>query len=153
MKYCNPWEGRAPLALTYFKSLVETMVRYPDNPHTKRGAIMWELDDAYRHHELYEESIKLIESMPERFPEDSRVADKSWLYFLGKRYCDLGRMHSEMRNRRGALVAFGKSLEALKRMRKENPKHRYCRGHDDEPPIVDELIEDVSHYVRKAGGR
>jgi tetratricopeptide (TPR) repeat protein len=153
VRYCNPWEGRAPLALTYFKALVEVMVRYPDNPYTKRGAIMWELDDAYRHHELYEESIKLIESMPKRFPQDSRVLDKSWLYFLGKRYSDLGRMLSEMRNRKGAYAAFRKSLAALKRMREENPRHRYCRERDDEPAVVDELIGDVGRYIRKAGGR
>ena len=154
VKLCDPEYNRANLALKYFKTLADLIARHPDWSHVSSGSVMWELEEAYRVHELYEEAIKLIESMPERFPREERVKDGSWLYFLGKRYCNLGGMRDEMRDRRGAVEAYRKSLQAFQRMRKEHPKNRYCRKQEDgDPSAVDEWIEDVNRYLHKAGGR
>ncbi|MHC5053459.1 MAG: tetratricopeptide repeat protein [Planctomycetota bacterium] len=154
VKLCDPENNRASLALKYFTTLVDAISRFPDHSYVRSGAVMWELEEAYRIHELYEEAIRLIESMPERFPREERVKDGSWLYFLGKRYRNLGGMREEMRDRRGALEAYRKSLEAFRRMRKEHPKHRYCREQEDgDPPVLDEWIEDVTRNLRRVGGR
>ncbi|MHC4251677.1 MAG: tetratricopeptide repeat protein [Planctomycetota bacterium] len=154
VKLCDPENGRASLALKYFTTLVDAISRFPDHSYVRSGAVMWELEEAYRIHELYEEAIRLIESMPERFPREERVRDGSWLYFLGKRYCNLGSMREEVRDRRGAVEAYRKSLESFRRMRKEHPKHRYCREQEDgDPAVLDEWIEDVTRNLRRVGGR
>lgn len=151
---CDPWENKANLSLRWFTALLEMREKCPDHPRVKSGQVDYELCRAYSHHELYEDAIALLESLPKRFPEFPPCKQGYYMWDIARAWEDLGQMQEAARDKK-AVQSFQKAIETYQQFKKDFPEHPYNKPTENAlgvtvPPASDRRINWVLVLLDRA---
>ncbi len=160
VRLCEPGqhEGKAVLGLKWLVALLDHIEGHPDHKEVVSGNAHWNLYRAYLHYDVYEECIKILELMPEKFPEYGQTKNGNYLWDLGDRYANLGRLKEDQRDRGRAKLSYSKALDTFRLFKtkfrddRRNKKRERRRG-PALPPLVNERIGNMRNAVNRSSGR
>lgn len=159
VRLCEPGqnEGKAVLGLKWLAALIDLIEGYPDHEQVTSGNAHWNLYRAYLHYDVYEECIKILELMPKKFPEYGQTENGNYLWDLGDRYANLGRLKEDQRDHGRANLSYRKALEAFRLFKARFPKdprnniRKHRRG--TSPPVVNGRIGNMRRAVNRTASR
>jgi len=151
---CEPAEGKASLALKWFTTLLELKEKFPEHPRVKSGQVDFTLSYAYSHHELYEDAIAILESMPKKFPEFPACKDGYYLWELARAWENLGLMQEAARDKK-AVTSLQKAIETYRQFKTGFPEHGFNQPDRNAlgvviAPVTDRYIARALTYLDRA---
>jgi hypothetical protein len=109
------------------------IARHPDNGRVKSGEAQWVLIRAYRHHNMYDDAIALLESYPKDFPESGRTARHDSVWDIAYVNREKGGFLRMLRQKKEGNKLYRKAVGLFGNFKKEYPDDSRCvrkEGHD-----------------------